>query len=198
MTQLVASLLGLAVLAVLAVNVTHRFERNLEIESYNARAAQAYVDANAPSPGVLLTVSSLEALGLLTPGFPATNPFGQTPEIFVGRNGAAIATYSAPPVNNYLAPFGMSSASTVNLQAVALLEAQDIAVAQAGFPGLGGAVLSGTNFITPLEGLTIPTANSFSGIPLPSGVVFADLINVIAAPSLSVPGNSGYTPVTGD
>jgi hypothetical protein len=211
MPQLIATLLGLVILAAIAVNVDDRFEINLQQQAYQSAVSQAarqqasfalavfdYVTTSSPSSGTVLTVTSLQAAGELSPGFPSTNPFGQTPVAYVGSNETALATYTGPPDDADLEPLGLKASSNTNLETIAYTEAKNISVMQAGYPQFGGAMLYQATFTTPFGAVAIPSANYFSGISLPAGPVFADLINVIAQPTLSSSSTAGYGTVTGD
>jgi hypothetical protein len=212
MNMLISAVLGLIVLATIAVNVQHRMLQDLTNTIYKARVMQAasqeasfarsvaaYVAINSVSSGTILTPLEMMTAPAptLAPGYPATNPFGQTPEAIVGSNNVVLITYTAPPTELYLAPYDMNVKSSIDLQSISLEEASDIAAMQAGIPQLSGGMLSAGTLSTPMQTFSVASATYFPGVSLPAGPIFADMLYVQPVPVFSNP-TAAYGATMGD
>jgi hypothetical protein len=211
MPQLIATLLGSIIMALIAIGIAHRFEASLQREVYQtavlqaarqeatfARAVLAYMATNTLTPESYITIDQLQQAGYLSPGFPNENPFGQSSRAIVGSNNAVIITYTFPPQPYILSELGQKNGDIITAEALALNEASAIAVMQEGLPSLVGGMMNGANFYTPFQTIVIPLGNYVSVLYLPGGVTFADLVNVVPTASLSSPTAGSYPAVTGD
>ena len=211
--QMVATLLGAMVLVAIAITYQSKQERALSEAVYHAevlqaarqqasfaRAVKAYAAANPTLmvSGLSLTPGALQASSVLSPGFPAANPFGQTPVAFVGSNGTILATYTGPPSQAVLAPLNLNSSSNMNLEALANEEGSDLAAMQAGDGSLIGGMLEDGIISAPDQSFQAPVSTYFAGVTLPAGPVSADLVNVLPVATPIVPNISLYQAVTGD
>ena len=207
--SLVMSLLGIFILTLISINLLRREEANFLEQIYRAqtleaaaqeasfaRSVSAYITSNSVRNGTVLTPAEMITAGHLAPGFPATNPFGQTPEAIVGQNNAALITFTTIPSTTIMAGFNQSTTSSIDLQANAQGLAADITAMQAGSPQLVGGILSAGELLTPMGGANITASTDFPGVTLPVGPVFADMLNILPVPTLN--SNSGYGAVTGD
>lgn len=207
--QLLMTLLGMAILALVAVDLQQKDAASLTKNIYHAelveaaaqeasfaRAVSDYVAANASSSGTVLTPNQMIAAGDLAPGFPATNPFGQTPEAIVGVNNAVLITYAGEPTLARMQALNVNTSSMIDMQAMAFAVAADIAAMQAGQPQLTGGMLLSGNLTTPMSGQVLPAATYLPGVSLPAGPLFVDMLNILPVPTFNV--NSGYGPTTGD
>lgn len=207
--QIIMTLLGMTLLAFVAIDLQRHQSVSLANSLYRAelveaasqesafaRAVSDYVSANVTSSGTVITPSQMMSVGDLAPGFPVSNPFGQTPEAIVGTNNAVLVTYTGAPSANYMVPYNLNVASTIDMQAMALGIASDIAAMQAGLPQLTAGMLNAGNLTTPMDNQTLSASTYLPGVTLPSGPIFVDMLNILPVPTDNAVG--GYGASTGD
>lgn len=207
--NIIKSILGIALLGVLFSNLMQRqmsafttsvfhaklIETSVQQASF-ARAVSKFISAGGVAAGTVITPAQMITDGDLAPGYPAANPLGQTPEAIVGSNSTALITYTGTPSAIALEQYGITPNSTLVLESIALEVASDITAMQAGLPQFSGGMLYNGSLTTPMNGVSLNASTDFSGMLLPAGPIFVDMLNVAPVPTYN--SNAGYGAATGD
>lgn len=147
-----------------------------------AAAVGHYLDTASLTEGATISVQTLKSAGLLPAGFPASNPFGQTPLAYIGNNRVALATYTGLPNSTRMEAIGYNIASTISmngLMAKLILRASSDQVSLA-YMLVAVQVLGGTAS-SPFTGRSVNLSSYFTGQPTPTAPIFGELINMDSA-----------------
>jgi hypothetical protein len=208
--QLLMTMLGMALLSIVAINLQRKQAASLTQEIYQAqlveaasqeasfaRAVSDYIQSNSVASGTILRPAEMVSAGDLAPGYPAANPFGQMPEAIVGAKKAVLVTYSGVPTATRMQVFNVNTSSTIDMEAMAEAIAANIAAMQAGLPQLAGGMLDAGNLVTPMSGQSVTASTYLPGVSLPAGPIFCDMLNILQVPTYNS-NSSSYPPTTGD
>lgn len=147
-----------------------------------AEAVGHYLDTANLTQGATVSVSTLESAGVLSSGFPATNPFGQTPMAYIGSNRVALATYTGLPNASTMAAIGYDSASALSMGG--LMEKLILRASSDQAPlayMLVAVEVQGGVATSPFTGRSVTLAGYFTGQPAPSVPILGELINMDSA-----------------
>ena len=144
-----------------------------------SRAVGQYLNTANLTEGATISVPTLKTVGLLPGGYPATNPFGQTPMAYVGNNNVAIATYTGLPSSTVMNAIGYNTSSTLSMGGLmekmvlqASSDQETLAYMLIAVQVQGGVASS------PFTGRSVTLTNYFSGVPAPTTPIFGDLVNM--------------------